>query len=205
MTALFGEAESPPHKLHLWFTQRLVMRRLPEDFHERHNEVTMWVGLALLSALFQVLRNMSMKHLGRRWTIPSMYGAVLHFCYLRRGFCSMEGNSTTAPRILALRRPLWRGPDRGHAQPGQGPAALRYLHRHRAVEAEPLVLVVVAFFSLGECLLPWPSGCPGQFGGVYLLNIQKSRLSVWAPLRELFIDPGLRYTLLSAVLYAPRW
>ncbi len=39
--------------------------------------------------------------------------------------------------------------------------------------------------------------------GVYLLNIQKSRISVWAPVRELFVDRGLRYTLLSAALYAP--
>jgi hypothetical protein len=39
--------------------------------------------------------------------------------------------------------------------------------------------------------------------GVYLLNIQKSRVSVWAPLRELFIDRGLRYTLVAAVFYAP--
>jgi drug/metabolite transporter (DMT)-like permease len=39
--------------------------------------------------------------------------------------------------------------------------------------------------------------------GVYILNIQKSRLSLWAPLRELLIDRGLRYTLLAAVLYAP--
>jgi uncharacterized membrane protein len=39
--------------------------------------------------------------------------------------------------------------------------------------------------------------------GVYLLNVQKSRVSVWAPLRELFTDRGLRYALLAAVFYAP--
>ena len=39
--------------------------------------------------------------------------------------------------------------------------------------------------------------------GVYLLNVQKSRISVWAPLRELFVDRGLRFTLAAALFYAP--
>ena len=39
--------------------------------------------------------------------------------------------------------------------------------------------------------------------GVYLLNVQKSRISVWAPVRELLVDPGLRYTVAAAFFYAP--
>jgi Predicted membrane protein len=67
-----------------------------------------------------------------------------------------------------------------------------------------LFLVIFAFFTLQET----PSFL-GLFGifvsviGVYLLNIQKSRASVWAPLREIFVDRGLLYTLLSALFYAP--
>ncbi len=50
-----------------------------------------------------------------------------------------------------------------------------------------LFLVVFAFLSLGESPLPsasWASW--SALIGVYILNIQKSRHSVWAPLRELF-------------------
>jgi drug/metabolite transporter (DMT)-like permease len=65
-------------------------------------------------------------------------------------------------------------------------------------------LVVFAFLSLGET--PSVLGLVGiliSLAGVYVLNIAKSRRSLWAPLRELFVDQGLRYTLLAAVLYAP--
>jgi len=67
-----------------------------------------------------------------------------------------------------------------------------------------IFLVIVAFLTLGE--VPSLLGLAGvlvSMLGVYVLNIQKSRLSVWAPLRELFVDRGLRFTLLAAVLYAP--
>ena len=67
-----------------------------------------------------------------------------------------------------------------------------------------LVLVIFAFLTLGET--PSLLGLLGilvSMLGVYLLNIQKSRVSVWAPLRELFVDRGLRYTLVAAVFYAP--
>ena len=39
--------------------------------------------------------------------------------------------------------------------------------------------------------------------GVYLLNVSHARLSPWAPLTVLFTDRGLRYTLLSALFFAP--
>lgn len=65
-------------------------------------------------------------------------------------------------------------------------------------------LVVFAFVSLGET--PSRTGLGGvllSMVGVYLLNVRKSRISTFAPIRELFADPGLRYTLLAALFYAP--
>jgi drug/metabolite transporter (DMT)-like permease len=64
--------------------------------------------------------------------------------------------------------------------------------------------VIFALFTLAET--PSVLGFCGilvSVLGVYLLNIHKSRVSVWAPLRELFVDRGLRYTLVAAVFYAP--
>jgi drug/metabolite transporter (DMT)-like permease len=165
----------------------------------------MWVGLALLSALCQVLRNMSMKHLGHtlddtvnvwgRFTflLPFVGGFVLWqgIPPLRPGFwlyVVLFGVSQTAATLslakalrlsdISIVTALWK--------------------------LSLLFLVVMAFLSLGE--RPSMLGLVGilvSLVGVYVLNIQKSRLSLWAPLRELFVDRGLRYTVLAAALYAP--
>lgn len=39
--------------------------------------------------------------------------------------------------------------------------------------------------------------------GVYLINMRSARAPVWTPLAALVADPGLRYTLLAAFLFAP--
>ena len=39
--------------------------------------------------------------------------------------------------------------------------------------------------------------------GVYLLNVQRARISVWQPLLVLVTDRGQRFTLLAALFYAP--
>jgi uncharacterized membrane protein len=165
----------------------------------------MWFGLALLSAFFQVLRNMSMKHLGHtldetinvwgRFTflLPFVGGFVLWQGVppLRRGFWCyvvLFGVAQTAA-TLSLAKAL----------------RLADISVVTALWKVSLVfLVVFAFLSLGE--VPSVLGLVGilvSLLGVYILNIQKSRLSPWAPLRELFVDRGLRYTLLAAAFYAP--
>lgn len=165
----------------------------------------MWFGLALLSALFQVLRNMSMKHLGHtlddtinvwgRFTFILPFVAVFVLWHgipsLLPGFwiyVVLFGISQTIATLslskalklsdISIVTALWK--------------------------ISLIVLVIFAYFALGET--PSPLGLAGvlvSLGGVYLLNVQKSRLSMWAPLRELFIDRGLRYTLLAALFYAP--
>ncbi len=165
----------------------------------------MWFGLALLAALFQVLRNVSMKHLGHtlddtinvwgRFTfiLPFLAGFVLWHGIppLQPGFwlyVVLFGVSQTIATLslskalklsdISIVSSLWK--------------------------ISLLFLVFVAFVTLGE--VPTPLGLAGivlSAVGVYLLNVRKNQITVWAPLRELFIDRGLRFTLLAALFYAP--
>ena len=165
----------------------------------------MWFGLALLSALFQVLRNMSMKHLGNSLDdTVNVWGRFTFLLPFIAGFVLWHGVPPLQPGfwIYVL---LF-----GVAQTA---ATLSLAKALRLADisivtslwkVSLLFLVVFAFLSLGE--MPSPAGLVGvlvSMVGVYVLNIQKSRLSLWAPLRELFVDPGLRFTILAAVLYAP--
>ena len=165
----------------------------------------MWFVLSLLSAFFQVLRNMSMKHLGHELddtiNVWGRFTFILPFMALgaswqglpeiRPGFWqyAVLFGMTQTIATLSLSKALKLS----------GLAIVTSLWK-----ISLLFLVVFAFFSLGET--PSPLGLGGivmSVMGVYLLNIQKSRISVYAPIRELFVDPGLRYTLLAAVFYAP--
>jgi drug/metabolite transporter (DMT)-like permease len=165
----------------------------------------MWIGLALLSALFQVLRNMSMKHLG--YTLDETLNVWGRFTFLlpfAAGFVLWHG-------IPPLRPGFWFYVVLFGA--AQTAATLSLAKALRLSEISIvtalwklslLFLVVFAFLSLGE--KPSSLGFVGilvSLVGVYVLNIQKSRRSIWSPLRELFVDRGLRWTLLAAALYAP--
>jgi drug/metabolite transporter (DMT)-like permease len=67
-----------------------------------------------------------------------------------------------------------------------------------------LILLGMAYVSIGEA--PSVFGIAGVLlsaGGVYLLNVSRTRISPWAPLVTLVTDRGQRYTMLAAVFYAP--
>jgi drug/metabolite transporter (DMT)-like permease len=165
----------------------------------------MWVGLALLSALFQVLRNMSMKHLGHTLDDPiNVWGRFTFLLPFVAAFVLWHG-------IPPLRPGFWLYVVLfGLAQTAATLSLAKALRLSDISivtalwKLSLLFLVIVAFLSLGER----PSGL-GLVGilvslmGVYVLNIQKSRRSLWAPLRELVVDRGLRWTLIAAALYAP--
>ncbi len=165
----------------------------------------MWFGLALLAALFQVLRNMSMKHLGHALddTI-NVWGRFTFLLPFAAGFVLWQG-------IPPLRPGFW--PYVVLFGLSQTAATLSLAKALRLSDISIVTalwklslvfLVVFAFLSLGET--PSLLGLVGilvSLAGVYVLNIAKSRRSLWAPLRELFLDRGLRYTLLAALLYAP--
>lgn len=165
----------------------------------------MWFGLALLSALFQVLRNMSMKHLGHALddTI-NVWGRFTFILPFLAGFVLWHGMPPLQPGfwIYVLLFGVFQTVGTLSLSKALKLSEISIVTSLWKISL--LVLVIFAFFTLGET--PSPLGLSGilvSVIGVYLLNVQKSRVSVWAPLRELFVERGLRYTLISALFYAP--
>jgi uncharacterized membrane protein len=165
----------------------------------------LWFLLAVGSALFQVLRNMVMKRLGHaldetinvwgRFTFilpfaalgvvasgwPTLRPGVWIYCLLfalvqitATQFLAMALNVAEISLVTAL----WK--------------------------LSLLLLVVWGVLALGES--PSMLGFAGvllSVVGLYLLNVERARVSWWAPLVALVRDPGQRYTLGSAFFFAP--
>ena len=165
----------------------------------------MWLLLALPAALFQVLRNASMKRLGHvldeyinvwgRFTFLLPFAlvacVVVGFPAVEPGFygwCLAFGVTQTLA-TLALSKAL----------------KLSDISLVTALwKVSLLVLVVLGYVTLKE--KPNLLGIAGiliSMIGVYLLNVQRAHISWWAPLAVLFTDRGLRFTLLAALFYAP--
>ena len=165
----------------------------------------LWFVLAIGSALFQVLRNMVMKRLGHaldetinvwgRFTfilpfaavgvlvqgVPPLHPGVWLYCLLF-AFTQIAGTQFLALALnvaeISLVTALWK--------------------------LSLLLLVVWGVLALGES--PSPLGLAGvvfSVLGVYLLNVERARISIWAPLIALVRDPGQRYTLGAAFFFAP--
>lgn len=165
----------------------------------------LWIVLALGSALFQVLRNMVMKRLGHaldetinvwgRFTfilpfaaigvlthgLPTLHPGVWLYCLLF-AVTQIAGTQFLALALnvaeISLVTALWK--------------------------LSVLLLVVWGIVALGES--PSALGVAGvvvSVVGLYLLNVTRARVSIWAPLVSLVRDPGQRYTLGSAFFYAP--
>jgi uncharacterized membrane protein len=165
----------------------------------------LWFALALGSALFQVLRNMVMKRLGHaldetinvwgRFTFilpfaalgvlaqgwPTLQPGVWLYCLLF-AISQITGTQFLALALnvaeISLVTALWK--------------------------LSVLLLVVWGVLVLGET--PSAMGVAGVIVsvlGVYLLNVERARVSPWAPLIALVRDPGQRYTLGAAFFFAP--
>jgi drug/metabolite transporter (DMT)-like permease len=164
----------------------------------------MWLLLALASALFQVLRNSTMKRLGHaldeyinvwgRFTflLPFALATVLVAGWpaLRPGFfgwCLAFGVCQTIS-TLALSKAL----------------KLSAISLVTALWKVSLLVLLVMGYGFDE--RPGVLGVAGVLlsaVGVYLLNVSRARISLWAPLVVLVTDRGQRYTLLAALFYAP--
>ena len=165
----------------------------------------LWFVLAVGSALFQVLRNMVMKRLGHaldetinvwgRFTFilpfallgvvvngwPTLQPGVWLYCLLF-AIVQIAGTQFLALALnaaeISLVTALWK--------------------------LSLLLLVVWGIVALGES--PSALGLAGvvvSVIGMYLLNVERARVSLWAPLIALFRDPGQRYTLGAAFFFAP--
>jgi drug/metabolite transporter (DMT)-like permease len=164
-----------------------------------------WFLLSLGSALFQVLRNMVMKRLGHaldetinvwgRFTfilpfaavgvwvegVPPLDGGLWLYCLL---FAVSQIVGTQCLSIalnvsdISLVTALWK--------------------------LSVVMLLVWGVFWLGEVPSVWGvAGVLVSVAGVYLINVSRARVSLWAPLLALVRDPGQRYTLGAAIFYAP--
>jgi drug/metabolite transporter (DMT)-like permease len=165
----------------------------------------LWVLLALGSALFQVLRNMVMKRLGHaldetinvwgRFTfilpfaaagvlvtgLPELKPGVWLYCLLF-AIVQIAGTQFLALALnhaeISLVTALWK--------------------------LSVLLLVGWGVLALGES--PSALGVTGvvvSVIGLYLLNVERARVSPWAPLLALVRSPGQRYTLAAAFFFAP--
>ena len=178
---------------------------LANERRQRTMRGMVWFALSLGSALFQVLRNMVMKRLGHaldetinvwgRFTfilpfaalgvwvdgVPRLGPATWWYCLLF-GVSQLVGTQCLALALkhaeISLVTALWK--------------------------LSVLLLVVWGFLFLGERPTVWGvAGVLVCVAGVYLINVSRARISVWAPLVSLIRDPGQRYTLAAALFYAP--
>ncbi|MDH5753180.1 MAG: EamA family transporter [Deltaproteobacteria bacterium] len=165
----------------------------------------MWFFLALAGALFQVLRNMSMKHLGHALdNTINVWSRVAFILPFAGAAVMLEG-------VPVVGEGFWVNSMLFGVTQGLGTLSLS-----RALSASSIslvtalwkmslvLLVVVGYVVLGE--IPTPVGLAGvgvSLVGVYLLNVQFARISPWAPLAALVNDPGQRWTLAAACCYAP--
>lgn len=164
----------------------------------------MWIVLSLASALFTVLRNATMKRLGHALdeyiAVWGRFAFVLPFALVP---CFVRGWATLKPGFF----PWCLG--FGVSQTLATLALSKALKLSAISLVTPLwkvsLLVLLAMgYAFGE--RPTVLGISGVLLsaiGVYLLNVSRARISAWEPLRVLVTDPGQRYTLLAAFLFAP--
>jgi drug/metabolite transporter (DMT)-like permease len=164
----------------------------------------MWLLLSLAAALFQVLRNTTMKRLGHALdeyiNVWGRFTFLLPFAFIA---CVLGGWPEIKPGFY-----LWCLAF-GVCQ------TLSTLALSKALKLSQISLVtalwkvsLLILLGLGVTIGERPSalGVAGVLlsaSGVYLLNVRSARVSLLAPLRVLFTDRGQRYTLLAALLYAP--
>jgi drug/metabolite transporter (DMT)-like permease len=164
----------------------------------------MWLALALVAALFQVLRNTAMKRLGHALdesiNVWGRFTFLLPFAFVA---CVVSGWPELKPGFFAWCLAF------GVCQ------TLSTLALSKALKLSAISLVtalwkvsLLILLGMGVAFGERPSalGVAGVLlsaTGVYLLNVRSARIALWAPLRVLVTDRGQRYTLLAALLYAP--
>jgi drug/metabolite transporter (DMT)-like permease len=163
-----------------------------------------WFMLSILSALFQVLRNMVMKRLGHELdesiNVWGRFAFLLPFALLfalLRGFPTLRSGFWTACAAFAITQ------NAGTLCLSKA-LKLSDISLVTAVwKLSLVVLLVGGYLTLRE--VPTAGGVLGvlvTIAGVYLVNIRSAHRSVWAPLAALVSNRGLRYTLFAALLYA---
>lgn len=164
----------------------------------------MWFILALLSALFQVLRNMAMKRLGHALdetiNVWGRFAFLLPFAALgvaAHGIPELKPGFWATAAVFGIVQTL------GTLSLSKALKASEISLVTALWKISVLVLMVWGFVWLGE--RPSALGLAGvlvSVVGVYLLNVHRARVSLWAPLASLVEDPGQRWTVLAGIGYA---
>ena len=164
----------------------------------------MWFVLALLSALFQVLRNMAMKRLGHALdetiNVWGRFAFLLPFGALGvavHGIPELKPGFWLTAAVFGIVQTL------GTLSLSKALKASEISLVTALWKISVLVLVIWGFLWLGE--RPSALGLAGvlvSVVGVYLLNVHRARVSLWAPLVSLVEDPGQRWTVLAGIGYA---
>jgi drug/metabolite transporter (DMT)-like permease len=165
----------------------------------------MWIGLALASALFQVLRNTAMKRLGHALdeyiNVWGRFSFLLPFALVA---CLVSGWPALQPRFFAWCLAF------GACQTISTLALSKALKLGAISivtalwKVSLLILLAMAWVTVGE--RPSALGVAGVLlsaVGVYFLNVSRARIAPWQPLVVLFTDRGQRWTLVAALFYAP--
>jgi uncharacterized membrane protein len=165
----------------------------------------MWFILSLLSALFQVLRNVAMKRLGH--ALDDTINVWGRFTFL----LPFAGLGVLYTGIPGVQKGFWVfGALFGVTQCLGTFSLSKALKQSDISLVTPLwklsliLLVAWGYLTLGE--IPSLLGLLGlmvSLLGVYLLNIRMARISFWTPIVALIKDPGQRWTLGAAMGYAP--
>ena len=165
----------------------------------------MWLLLALVAALCQVLRNTVMKRLGHSLdeyiNVWGRFTFLLPFAglfVLWKGVPVVKPGFYTACACFAVSQTI-------STMALSKALKLSQISMVTALwKVSLLVLVVLGYFTLKE--QPTGLGILGiliSMAGVYLLNVNRAHIAWWAPLTVLFTDHGMRYTLLAALFFAP--
>jgi drug/metabolite transporter (DMT)-like permease len=165
----------------------------------------MWLLLALVAALCQVLRNTVMKRLGHSLdeyiNVWGRFTFLLPFAglfVLWKGVPVIKPGFYTACACFAVSQTI-------STMALSKALKLSQISMVTALwKVSLLVLVVLGYFTLKE--QPTGLGILGiliSMAGGYLLNVNRAHIAWWAPLTVLFTDHGMRYTLLAALFFAP--
>ena len=162
-----------------------------------------WVTLAVIAALAQVLRNAAMKSIGHKLdeyiNVLGRFAFLLPFAAVAvwmKGvpeiqpgfwwFCVLFGFLQTMA-TLSLSKALLYG--------SMGVVTSLW-------KLATIWLVALAFITLGEAPSAWGLvGILVTLAGVYGLNVSRARIGWFEPVRAIFTDKGMRYTVLASLLY----
>ncbi|HKW95763.1 MAG TPA: EamA family transporter [Methylomirabilota bacterium] len=165
----------------------------------------MWLVLALVAALCQVLRNTVMKRLGHsldeyinvwgRFTFLLPFAALF---VLWKGVPAIKPGFWLACACFAVCQTV-------STMALSKALKLAEISMVTALwKVSLLVLVVLGYFTLRERpSLLGGTGIVVSMAGVYLLNLNRAHIAWWAPLAVLLTDRGMRYTLVAALFFAP--